>query len=122
MDQTHKSTSGRRWMELKEAKGQCPTVYIVRVTVDQSQCMSVCLDVCLSDIRSQCCLPLLCLNHRVDGVLGFFSNRPKWDPRPLTGRRVCPFPPLVPGGTLSLAGEGPGGCPNSDEGTDTVVL
>jgi hypothetical protein len=32
----------------------------------------------------------------------------------------CP-PPMVPGGTHSLAGEGVGG-PNSDEGTDTVIL
>jgi hypothetical protein len=34
----------------------------------------------------------------------------------------CAPPPLVPGqGTHSLAGEGLGG-PNSDDGTDTVVL
>ncbi len=31
------------------------------------------------------------------------------------------LPPLVPGGTHSIAGEGVGG-PNSDEGTDTVVF
>ncbi len=31
------------------------------------------------------------------------------------------MPPLGPWGTHSLAGEGVGG-PNSDEGTDTVVL
>jgi hypothetical protein len=51
--------------------------------------------------------------HRVHRVLGFFSSRPNWDP----------LTPLVPGGgTHSLAGEGVTGVPNSDEGTDTVVL
>jgi hypothetical protein len=41
---------------------------------------------------------------------------------PLTRKRVLP-PPLVPGGggTHSLAGEGAGG-PNSEEGTDTLLL
>jgi len=71
------------------------------------------------------------LNHRVDRVLGFISNRPNWDPHPLTRRQLCPLPPLVPGGrTHSVAGEGwwlpitspDAGGPNSDEGTDTVVL
>jgi hypothetical protein len=42
-------------------------------------------------------------------------------PHPLTSRRVCAPPPLGPRGTRSLAVEGVGG-PNSDEGTDTVVL
>jgi hypothetical protein len=61
------------------------------------------------------------VHHRVDRVLGLFSSRPIWAPHPLTRKRVCP-PPLVPRGeTHSLAGEGLGG-PNSDEGTDTVVL
>jgi hypothetical protein len=45
-----------------------------------------------------------------------------WDPHPRTRRRVCPhtFGSGV-GGTRSLTGEGVEG-PNSDEGTDTVVL
>jgi hypothetical protein len=40
-------------------------------------------------------------------------------PRPLTGKRVLPPPPLVPwggGGTHSLGGEGAGGA-NSDKNT-----
>jgi hypothetical protein len=43
---------------------------------------------------------------------------------PVTQRRVCPpppFSPLVMGGTYLLAGEGVED-PNSDEGTDIVVL
>ncbi len=42
-------------------------------------------------------------------------------PHPLTRRRVCSPPPLVQGGYTLTAGEGVGG-PNSDEGTDTMVL
>jgi hypothetical protein len=43
-------------------------------------------------------------------------------PYSLIRRRVC-IPPLVPGGGGTLAcGRGGGGSPNSDEGTDTVVL
>jgi hypothetical protein len=44
-------------------------------------------------------------------------------PAPFTPYRVChpPPPPLVPGGNPALGGEGVGG-PNSDEGTDTVVI
>jgi hypothetical protein len=58
--------------------------------------------------------------QRVDRVLGLFSSHPNWDL--LTRMLVCPPPTLVPGGdTHSLSGEGVGG-PNSDEGTDTVVL
>ncbi len=45
--------------------------------------------------------------HRVDRVLGIFSNRPNWDPHPVPHRRVCPSPfGSVGGGTHSLAGEG----------------
>ncbi len=54
-------------------------------------------------------------DHRVDRVLSFFSSRRSWDytnPPPLVGGG---------GGTRALAGEGMGG-PNSDEGTDTMVL
>jgi hypothetical protein len=68
--------------------------------------------------------------HRVDRVLGLLSSRPNWDGTsaypPLTSNFApLPPPPLVPGyGTHSLAGRGDGGGvgPNSDEGTDTVVL
>ena len=54
-------------------------------------------------------------------VLSFLSSRPNWDPPPPPHPQasVTP-PPLVPGGTYSLAREGVD--PNSDEGTDTVVL
>ncbi len=60
--------------------------------------------------------------HRVDRELGFFSSRPNWGPDPLTRRRAC-LPPFGSGGgrTHSLAGDWVGG-PNSNEGTDTVVL
>ncbi len=54
-------------------------------------------------------------------MLSFFSIRWKWDsPTPLTAGECAP-PPLVPGGTHSLLGEGMG-VPNSDVGTYTVVL
>jgi hypothetical protein len=61
--------------------------------------------------------------HGVDGVLGFFSSRPKWDsPTPSTAGECVP--PRFRGGARSLAGEGlgGGGGPNSDEVTDTVVI
>jgi hypothetical protein len=51
----------------------------------------------------------------VDRVLGFFSSRPN------SGTPPPPPPPPSAGGTHSLAGEGVLS-PNSDEGTDTVVL
>jgi hypothetical protein len=63
-------------------------------------------------------------------VLGFFpvlrpqclSPRPNWDPfTPPHPQASVPLPPLVPEGTHLLSVEGVGG-PNSDEGTDTVVL
>jgi hypothetical protein len=56
----------------------------------------------------------------VDRVLCFFSSRLNWDPPPLTHRRVCP-PPLDFGGHTRLLERVWGG-PNSDEGTDTVIL
>jgi hypothetical protein len=59
------------------------------------------------------------VHHRVDRVLGFFSSRPNWAHHPLTRRRVCP-PPFGSEGRDTLACELGG--PNSDEGTDTVVL
>jgi hypothetical protein len=42
-------------------------------------------------------------------------------PTPLTHRQGCPCA-LLEGGIHSLAGEGVEGGPNSDEGTDTVLL
>jgi len=61
--------------------------------------------------------------HRVDRVLGFFSSRPLWLPRPLIRRRVCPSP-FGSGGwdTCTRLLERGWGSPNSDEGIDTVVL
>jgi hypothetical protein len=64
--------------------------------------------------------------HKVDRVLGFFSNRPNWDPLTPSPAGECALLPLkvtllVGGGIDSLAGEGVGG-PNSDNGTKTVVL
>jgi hypothetical protein len=63
------------------------------------------------------------LRHRVDRVLGFFSSRPNWDLPPIPSPAGEYVPPFGSGGgeTHSLTGEGVGG-PNSDEGTDTVVL
>ncbi len=57
--------------------------------------------------------------HRVDRVLGFFSSRPNWDPpfTPSPAGECVPTPVWFRGGTIG----GVGG-PNSDEGTDSVVL
>ncbi len=56
------------------------------------------------------------LKHSVDRVLGCFSNRPNWDPHPLTRWRVC-FAPLVRGGKDTLAcGRGVGGVPIQTRG------
>ncbi len=60
------------------------------------------------------------LSHRVDRGPGFLSSRPNWV-RPPPYPQASVAPPLVTGGTHSLAEEEVGG-PNSDEGTDTVVL
>jgi hypothetical protein len=60
--------------------------------------------------------------EHIDRVLGFFSSRPNWDPHPITRRRVCSLPLVQGGGAQLMGGKGVGGCPNSDEGTDTVVL
>jgi hypothetical protein len=56
---------------------------------------------------------------RVYRVPGFPSSRPNWVRPPSPAGECCP--PLIPGGTHSLTGEGVGG-PSSDEGTDTVVF
>jgi hypothetical protein len=62
---------------------------------------------------------LFCL---LDRILGFFSSRPNWDPPPPPSPSgQCVPSPFIPGGTRSLAGEGVGG-PNTEEGTDAVVL
>jgi hypothetical protein len=53
--------------------------------------------------------------HRVDRVLGFFSNRPNWDPPSITSsprRRVCSLPLWFRGRethSLAVAGEWVGG-------------
>jgi hypothetical protein len=57
-------------------------------------------------------------------VPGFFSSRPNWDSPPSHPQASVPPPPFGSGGcTLArgIGGDG-GGSPNSDEGTDTVVL
>jgi hypothetical protein len=59
----------------------------------------------------------------VDGVLGFFSCRPNFDsptPSP-AGENMSPPFGSGGGGVYTLAC-GRGGGPNSNEGTDTVVL
>ncbi len=63
--------------------------------------------------------------HRVDRVLGFFSSRPNWDftPSPAGECATTPPPLLWFRREYTLAcGRGSEGGPNSDEGTDTVVL
>ncbi len=58
-------------------------------------------------------------NHRV----GFFLQSSELGfPHPLTSRRVCPPPLLVRGGGGETLAGGREGVPNSDEGTDSVVL
>jgi hypothetical protein len=60
--------------------------------------------------------------HRVDSTRLFLQSS-ELDPPPSTSPAgECARSLLVPGGTHSLAGEGVGEGPNSDEGTDTVVL
>ncbi len=59
--------------------------------------------------------------QRVDRVPGFLSSRPNWFSPPPHPQASVAFPFDTGGGTHSLTGEGVGG-PNSDEGTDTVVL
>ncbi len=59
--------------------------------------------------------------HRVDRVLGFFSSRPNWDsPTPSPAGECAPLWFWGEGHT-GLRERG-WGSPNSDEGTDTVVL
>jgi hypothetical protein len=59
-------------------------------------------------------------DHRLYRVLSFISSRPNWYPLTPSPAGECIPPPLVPGGTHSLAGGGGGG--NSDEVTVTVVI
>ncbi len=65
--------------------------------------------------------------HR-DRELGFFSSRPIWDsptPSPAGERVPSPLRFMGEGGGVSHSleeTEWGGGGPNSDEGTDTVVL
>jgi hypothetical protein len=68
-------------------------------------------------------MPYLYAQSRQNAKL-FLQSSELGLPQPLTRRRVCPTPPLVPGGGAhSLAREGVGeSSPNSDEGTYTVVL
>jgi hypothetical protein len=63
------------------------------------------------------------LYHRVDIELGFFSSRANWGPPPTPSPADERLPPLGwrGGRTHLLAGDWVGG-PNSNEGTDTVVL
>jgi hypothetical protein len=66
------------------------------------------------------------MNHIVDGAISFFLQSSELGlPHPLTRRRVLselsPPPLWWGGGAHSHAGEGVGG-PNSNEGTDTMVL
>ncbi len=60
-------------------------------------------------------------NHSVDRVLGFFSSRRSWDslPPPHPQANVYPHPLCFVEGQAYRRGRGG---PNSDEGTDTVVL
>ncbi len=67
---------------------------------------------------------LLILHHRVDRVLSFLSSRRNRDP-PLPRPQVSVSPPGSGGGggADSLAVDGMRGVgPNSDDGTDNVVL
>ncbi len=56
--------------------------------------------------------------HSLYRVPGFPSSRPNWVPHPLTHKGVL-LPPFQKGETHSLVGEGG---PNSDEGTDTLLI
>ncbi len=64
-----------------------------------------------------------CFTHRVDRLLGFSPVVPVGTPPPLPHSQASVSLPFSSGGGggRSLAGDGLGG-PNSDEGTDTVVL
>ncbi len=58
--------------------------------------------------------------HRVDWVLGFFSNRPKFGLSTPSPAGECVPPPLVQGRGHTHLREGVGG-PSSNKGTDTVA-
>jgi hypothetical protein len=72
---------------------------------------------------------LVYVQHRVGGVLSFFSRRQKLGPRTLgtpptphpQASVTPPPPPVLGGGAHSLAREGLGS-PNAEEGTYNVVL
>jgi hypothetical protein len=59
--------------------------------------------------------------HRVERVPDFFSSRPNWDPLPHYPQTSVSPPSFFLGRDLACE-RGGGGGPNSDEGTDTVVL
>jgi hypothetical protein len=62
-------------------------------------------------------------HHRVDRVLSFLSSRPNWaSPPPHTQASVYPSPLVPRGGGQTRLRERGWGSPNSNEGTDTVVL
>jgi hypothetical protein len=75
----------------------------------------------LHPVHTERCL--LYTYHRVDRVLGFFTSRPKWDP-PIPHPQASVPPFWFEGGTLSHAELRDRGWvgPNSEEGTDTLVL
>jgi hypothetical protein len=64
---------------------------------------------------------LMTTNHRVYRVPGFLSSRLSSLPPHPHASIANPPPPLVPGGTHSLAGEGAGGA-NPDKETANLVL
>ncbi len=74
-------------------------------------------------MTTQCPVPMLARKeerHRVDRVLGLFSNRPNWDfptspPHPLAS---VSSPSFGPGGVHTRLRERGCGGPNSDKGTD----
>jgi hypothetical protein len=72
---------------------------------------------------SSACLLYHTVGHRVDRVLSAFSSRANWDfPTPHIHAGEYVSPPLVPEGGHTRLRERGWARPNSDEGTDTVVL
>jgi hypothetical protein len=101
-----------------EDKGEAGSLYSIKISrekshQDQIQKLQIAIKkavLCPLDIHEY---------HRVERVLGFISSRRNWNPSPPHPQTVCP--PFVSGGGTFDCGTG-GGVPNSDEGTDTVVL
>jgi hypothetical protein len=61
--------------------------------------------------------------HRIDRVLGIFSSRPNWDSPTLHLQASLSPPPLVQRGGVHTRLRERAWCgPNSDEGTDSVVV